>query len=154
MNLWSIAVKSVKQRALASALTSLSVALGVMLMVVVLVANGMAERMFVQTATGYDLILGPKGSQLELVLTSIYRIGVAGEPLPYRFYRELTSETGNRIDRAIPITMGDVTRQGAFPIVGTTPDYFVLPYMHEADGTPRKFQFRTRAWTANTPARA
>ena len=145
MNLWSIAVKSVKQRALASALTSLSVALGVMLMVVVLVANGMAERMFVQTATGYDLILGPKGSQLELVLTSIYRIGVAGEPLPYRFYRELTSETGNRIDRAIPITMGDVTRQGAFPIVGTTPDYFVLPYMHEADGTPRKFQFRTKS---------
>ena len=145
MNLWSIAVKSVKQRALASALTSLSVALGVMLMVVVLVANGMAERMFVQTATGYDLILGPKGSQLQLVLTSIYRIGVAGEPLPYRFYRELTSETGNRIDRAIPITMGDVTRQGAFPIVGTTPDYFVLPYMHEADGTPRKFQFRTRS---------
>ena len=145
MNLWSIAVKSVKQRALASALTSLSVALGVMLMVVVLVANGMAERMFVQTATGYDLILGPKGSQLELVLTSIYRIGVAGEPLPYRFYRELTSETGNRIDRAIPITMGDVTRQGGFPIVGTTPDYFVLPYMHEADGTPRKFQFRTRS---------
>ena len=145
MNLWSIAVKSVKQRALASALTSLSVALGVMLMVVVLVANGMAERMFVQTATGYDLILGPKGSQLELVLTSIYRIGVAGEPLPYRFYRELTSETGNRIDRAIPITMGDVTRQGAFPIVGTTPAYFVLPYMHEAAGTPRKFQFRTRS---------
>jgi putative ABC transport system permease protein len=145
MNLWSIAVKSVKQRALASALTSLSVALGVMLMIVVLVANGMAERMFVQTATGYDLILGPKGSQLELVLTSIYRIGVAGEPLPYRFYRELTSETSNRIDRAVPITMGDVTREGAFPIVGTTPDYFVLPYMHEADGTPRKFQFRTRS---------
>ena len=145
MNLWLIAVKSVKQRALASALTSLSVALGVMLMVVVLVANGMAERMFVQTATGYDLILGPKGSQLELVLTSIYRIGVAGEPLPYRFYRELTSETSNRIDRAVPITMGDVTREGAFPIVGTTPDYFVLPYMHEADGTPRKFQFRTRS---------
>ena len=64
MNLWSIAVKSVKQRALASALTSLSVALGVMLMVVVLVANGMAERMFVQTGTGYDLILGPNRSLL------------------------------------------------------------------------------------------
>ena len=39
MNLWSIAIKSVKQRALASALTSLSVALGVMLMIVVLVAT-------------------------------------------------------------------------------------------------------------------
>ncbi len=40
MNLWVIAIKSVRQRALASVLTSLSVALGVMLMVVVLVANG------------------------------------------------------------------------------------------------------------------
>ena len=82
MNLWVIAIKSVRQRALASVLTSLSVALGVMLMVVVLVANGMVERMFVQTATGYDLIVGPKGSQLELVLTSIYRIGVAGNLCP------------------------------------------------------------------------
>ena len=40
MNLWVIAIKSVRQRALASVLTSLSVALGVMLMVVVLVATG------------------------------------------------------------------------------------------------------------------
>ena len=143
MSLWAIAIKSVRQRALASALTSLSVALGVMLMIVVLVANGMVERMFVQTATGYDLIIGPKGGQLELVLTSIYRIGVAGEPLPYRFYRELVSRKSNRIAEAVPITMGDVTQQGAFPIVGTTPAYFALAYMHEADGTPRRFRIRT-----------
>ncbi len=145
MNLGSIAIKSVRQRALASALTSLSVALGVMLMIVVLVANGMVERMFVQTATGYDLIIGPKGSQLELVLTSIYRIGVAGEPLPYRFYRELVSDDSNRIAEAVPITMGDVTQHGGFPILGTTPDYFALPYMHDSDGTPRRFQIRTNS---------
>ncbi len=145
MNLGSIAIKSVRQRALASALTSLSVALGVMLMIVVLVANGMVERMFVQTATGYDLIIGPKGSQLELVLTSIYRIGVAGEPLPYRFYRELVSDDSNRIAEAVPITMGDVTQHGGFPILGTTPGYFALPYMHESDGTPRRFQIRTNS---------
>ncbi len=143
MNLWTIAAKSVRQRALASGLTSLSVALGVMLMIVVLVANGMVERMFAQTATGYDLVVGPKGSQLELVLTSIYRIGVAGEPLPYRFYRELIEEEGNRISDAVPITMGDVTQEGAFPIIGTTPEYFALPYMHEADGSPRRFRIRT-----------
>jgi putative ABC transport system permease protein len=145
MNLWVIAIKSVRQRALASVLTSLSVALGVMLMVVVLVANGMVERMFVQTATGYDLIVGPKGSQLELVLTSIYRIGVAGEPLPYRFYRELTAAKNNRIADAVPITMGDVTQEGGFPILGTTPAYFALPYMHESDGTPRRFRIRTHS---------
>ena len=143
MNLFTIAAKSVRQRAVSSSLTSLSVGLGVMLMVIVLVAHGMVQRMFNQTATGYDLIIGPKGSQLELVLTSVYRLGVAGEPLPYRFYRELTEDPKSRIAEAVPLTMGDVTEQGAFPILGTTPLYFTLPYMYEADGTPQKFQIRT-----------
>jgi putative ABC transport system permease protein len=145
VNLFAIAIKSVRQRAVASSLTSLSVALGVMLMVIVLVANGMVERMFKQTATGYDLIIGPKGSELELVLTSVYRLGVAGEPLPYRFYRELIEDKSTRIRDAVPLTMGDVTQQGGFPILGTTPEYFTLPYMYEADGTARKFRIRTRS---------
>ena len=49
MNLFSIAFKSVKQRWLASMLTSLSVALGVMLMVAVLVFYGIVERIFAQS---------------------------------------------------------------------------------------------------------
>ena len=127
MNLATIAYKSIRQRALSSSLTALSVALGVTLMVAVLVINGIFDRMFNQTASGYDLIVGPKGSELQLVLNTIYRVSQPIENLPYKYYEQLKGDT--RIEHAIPLAIGDVTEQGGFPIVGTIPAYFDLPYM-------------------------
>ena len=129
MNLLAIAYKSVRQRALASSLTALSVALGVMLMVAVLVIYSIVDRVFSQTATGYDLIIGPKGGSLQLVLNAIYRIQPPVENLPYRYYREFKDDV--RVAEAIPVALGDTTRhdEGSFPIVGTVPRYFVVEYM-------------------------
>jgi putative ABC transport system permease protein len=45
MNLISIAIKSIRQRWLASSLTALSIALGVALMISVLIINGVVTRM-------------------------------------------------------------------------------------------------------------
>ncbi len=128
MNLLTIAWKSIRQRALASSLTALSVALGVALMVAVLVINGVISRMFNQTGSGYDLILGPKGSDAQLVLSTIYRISRPIENLPWRFYEEVKSDP--RVERAIPIALGDTTEEGGFPIVGTTPTYFSTDYAY------------------------
>jgi len=63
MNTLTIAWKSIRQRRVASLLTALSVALGVTLMVSVLVINGVIDRMFNQTASGYDLVIGAQGSK-------------------------------------------------------------------------------------------
>ncbi len=60
MNLFTIAWKSVRQRRLASGLTALSIALGVMLMVLVLVISGAVEQAFGQRTIGYQLIVGRK----------------------------------------------------------------------------------------------
>ena len=127
MNLLSIAGKSIRQRALASSLTALSVALGVTLMVSVLVIHGIVDRMFSQSATGYDLIIGPKGGRLQLVLNTVYRVSQPIENLPYRFFREIKDDA--RIDVAIPMALGDVTEKNGFPIVGTVPQYFTVEYM-------------------------
>jgi putative ABC transport system permease protein len=144
MNLLTIAWKSIRQRALASSLTGLSVALGVMLMVGVLVIYSIISDAFNQRSFGYHLVVGPsKGSDLQLVLTSIYRVTPATQTLPYRFYRELQEHP--LIVDAIPIALGDVTEQGAFPIVGTVPKYFELPYapgrtfMVRGDGFQKQF---------------
>ncbi len=126
MNLFSIAFKSIKQRLLTSTLTSLSVALGVMMMIAVLVIFGIVDRTFNQQAIGYDLIVGPKGSDLQLVLSSVYRIAPAIETLPYDYYQQLKNDP--RVEEAIPITMGDVTQQGGFPVVGTETTYFLREY--------------------------
>jgi len=126
MNLVMIAYKSIRQRMLASSLTALSVALGVMLMVSVLVIHGIVERMFLQRSIGYDLIVGPKGSDLQLVLNTVYRISQPIENLPYLYYLQLKDDP--RVEAAVPVALGDVTQQGNFPLVGTSELYFENEY--------------------------
>lgn len=123
MNLATIAYKSLRERRLSSILTSLSVSLGVMLMVAVLIIYGIISNVFGQNSIGYDLIIGPsKGSDMQLVLSTIYRVSPPAENLPYRFYKEFKERVG--IEAAIPVALGDTTEAGAFPICGTLPEYF------------------------------
>lgn len=135
MNLLTIAWKSIRQRMLASTLTGISVALGVSLMVAVLVINSIITKMFSQSGTGYDLLVGPNGSAVQLVLSAVYRIDRPIDNLPWDFYELIRDDP--RIDMAVPIGFGDFTEIGGFPIIGTTPQYFKLDVVA---GTP--FQVR------------
>ncbi len=135
MNRLTIAYKSIRQRFLASSLTALSVALGVTLMVAVLVIHGIMDDMFSQTATGYDLIVGPQGSKIQLVLNSVYRISQPIENMPYKYYRKIADDP--RVASALPLALGDTTEDGGFPILGTVPRYFTTPYMPD-----KKFRLR------------
>ena len=127
MNLVVIAWKSIRQRALASSLTALSVALGVTLMVAVLVIGGVMDKMFSQTASGYDLVIGAKGSGLQLVLNTVYHVGSVIENVPYTYYKRIKSDP--RVTHAIPFALGDVTQEGNFRIVGTINEYFEIDYI-------------------------
>ena len=126
MSLLSIAFKSIRQRLLTSLLTALSVSLGVALMIAVLLAGNILNRTFDLQQFGYDLIVGAKGSPLELVLSTVYRISPPIENLPWRYYQQL--KENKHIAAAIPVALGDRTEDGGFPILGTTPDYFSIPY--------------------------
>ena len=64
MSLWKIAWRSIQQRALSSALTALSMALGVSLVVAVLVIHSVVYQSFHRGGEGYDLVVcAPKGSR-------------------------------------------------------------------------------------------
>lgn len=135
MNLFTIAWKSLKQRRLASSLTTLNIALGVMLMVLVLVIFGAVDAAFTQRSIAYDLIVGPKGADLQLVLSAVYRMQPPIENLPYMYLEQLRKD--RRVVSAVPLAFGDVTQEGSFPIVGTTSEFF------ENDFTPgRAFKIR------------
>src|SRR5260370_7538544 len=103
MNLVTIAWKSIRQRWLASSLTALSIALGVALMVAVMVINGVVTRMFSQNATGFHLIIGAKGSEMQLVLNTIYFLDKPIENIPYTYYLELKPNRG--IPHTIPLSL-------------------------------------------------
>lgn len=160
MNLFKIAWRSIQQRGLASLLTALSMALGVMLVVAVLSIHGVVSESFRSNASfGYNMIVGAKGGKLQLTLNTVYYLSQPVENLPYEYYLEfLTAERrmkedaapgsielhrdgkfGNMVDLAIPICLGDY--YGRFRVVGTTPDYFEkLVFGSRGD---RKFEFES-----------
>ena len=91
MSLWKIAWRSIQQRALASTLTSVSMGLGVALVVAVLVIHGAVADSFRHNAgLGYDMIVGAKGSKLQLVLNTVYYLSSPVENIPYSYYKEFT----------------------------------------------------------------
>ncbi len=123
MSLWKIAWKSIEHRAIASTLTAFSMAVGVALVVTVLVINGVVGKSFQQGAQGYDLIVGAKGSKLQLVLSAVFYNQDPVGLIPYEYYDLMRSKLYSaEIKKAIPIARGD-NYQGA-PVVATTPEYF------------------------------
>ncbi|MEK6235875.1 MAG: hypothetical protein N2C14_14295, partial [Planctomycetales bacterium] len=93
MSLWKIAWRNVQQRSLASALTTLSMALGVMLVVSVLVVHGVVDRYFKRNVTlPYNVVVGAKGSPLQLVLNTVYHLDRPVENIPWSYYQEFLDD--------------------------------------------------------------
>lgn len=148
MSLFRIAIRNLWFRKLPSLLTMFSMALGVALVVLVLTISGMIERTFEQTQNlGYNLIVGAKGSSIQLVFNTVLFISEPVENVRYSYFMEFLPgkearkkeferiggiledqerpgfyETYTRGGFVIPVCMGDYV--GPFRCVGTTPDYF------------------------------
>lgn len=137
MSLWKIAWRSIQQRSFSSALTALSMSLGVGLVVAVLVIHGVISQSFQRGVQGYDLIVGAKGSRLDLVLSTVFHLGRPTARIPNRTYYALItgSKYSGDIRLAIPVCMGDTFK--GFRVIGTTPQMFDLEY---ADGKRYEFQ--------------
>lgn len=128
MSLWKIAWRSIQWRALASALTALSMALGVALVVAVLVMYGGINKSFGKGAQGFDLIVGPKGGRLELVLNTVFHLGTSVGKMPWSYYKEFKpgGKYGSQVSVAIPYCVGDNFE--GYRVVGTVPELFDIEY--------------------------
>src|SRR5688572_15301922 len=89
MSLFYIAWRSILQRGLASLLTSISMALGVLLVVVVLTIHGVVSDSFRNNSSlGYNMIVGAKGGKLQLTLNTVFYLSQPVENIPYDYYLE------------------------------------------------------------------
>ena len=133
MSIFGIAWRSIRQRPLTSGLTVLSLALGVALVVATLVTAGIVKRTFASGAgLGYNMIVGAKGSPLQLVLNSVYYVSKPIENIPWSFYQEflpaaersdgVAGRYAGSVQTAVPICMGDYYR--GYRVVGTNAAYF------------------------------
>ena len=120
MGILSIVYKNIKQRSLSSLLTMFSIMLGVALVIAIIILRQESEEAFNQTATGYELIVGPKGSSLQLTLNTVYQIGVPIQNMPLNVYELLKND--KRVKLAIPYVLGDNFKD--FRLIGTVPEIF------------------------------
>jgi len=130
MNLFQLVIKQMRQRALGTWLTLLSVTLGVGLAITILILYREAGNLFGQTDFGCDVIIGKLGSGTQLVMNTIYHIDTSPGNIPYSVYEEML-----RPDRmpvaAVPIVMGDNFKGD--PVVGTSAAMFGI---NEETGKP------------------
>ena len=93
MNLFTIALRSIRERLLSSSLTMLSMAMGVTLVVAVLAIFGVVQKSFDANSTlGYNVVVGAKGGKLQLTLNSVFYLSQPIENVPYEYYLEFKSQ--------------------------------------------------------------
>lgn len=110
-----LARRSLRQHALSTLVTALSLALSSGLVLSVLAIGAQSERAFTVESTPFDAVLGARGSQLQLVLNSVFHLETSPGNLPWSAYEEVRARPGVRA--AIPIAVGDNWR--GFRVVGT-----------------------------------
>ena len=122
MSLWHMAWRYLWGRALVTTLTLTGIALSAALICSVLTLRRESEAGFLRESGQYDLVVGAKGSPLQLVLSSVYHLDLPTGNIPYDRYQTLLADT--RIDNAIPLGLGDNYR--GYRIVGTDTNLFQL----------------------------
>jgi putative ABC transport system permease protein len=120
MTLMSIVRRSLRQHALSSVITIGSVALAAGLTMAVFAIKSQTYDAFTGGPVGFDAVLGARGSQLQLVLNTIFHLETSPGNLPWLLYKEVAANP--QVELAIPYAVGD-NYQG-YRIVGTTPEIF------------------------------
>jgi len=117
--LW-LARRNLRRRLLSTSLTTLSVALGVGLFAALGALRRTVEEGFQRSAQICDTVVGPRGSALDLVLTTLYHLGTSSGNVPFSLYEELHETPGVRW--AVPLAQGDTWR--GYRVLGVTDTLF------------------------------
>ena len=117
-------------RPLLTALHVLLVALGLATMVVLLLFTSQAEERLAADARPVDLVVGAKGSPLQLILSAVLHVDVPTGNVPLAEARKVASHP--MVASAVPLALGDSYR--GFRIVGTEPAYLAMYGARVAQG--------------------
>jgi putative ABC transport system permease protein len=112
--------RSLRQHALSTVVTVGSVALASGLVLAVVSLQAQTYEAFTAGPVGFDAVLGARGSQLQLVLNTVFHLETSPGNLSWETYETIRKDP--RVALAIPYAVGD-NYQG-FRIVGTTADLF------------------------------
>ena len=116
--------RSLRQHALSTLVTAGSIALAAGLLLTVWTVKTQSQTVFAATNSGFDAVLGARGSKLQLVLNAIFHLESSPGNIAAADYEALRRNpmVGRAIKTAIPIAVGDSYH--GWRIVGTTEQLF------------------------------
>ena len=120
MTLLRLVFRSLRQHALSTLVTAASIALAAGLLMTVWVVKTQARAAFADTTSGFDAVLGARGSRLQLVLNALFHLDASPGNIAGAEYENLRRHPA--VKTAIPIAVGD--SYNGWRIVGTVPELF------------------------------
>lgn len=119
MNILKLCYSSLRHNAISNIFNVLILAFGIAIIVTIIHISDQIEQRFERDLAGFDLVVGAKGSPIQLILSSVFHMDVPNGNIPLS---EAERIAGNHlVKEAIPLALGD--NYNGFRIVGTTPDY-------------------------------
>ena len=121
MNIIRLSWKNITNNPLTMLLSLLLFALGVGLISLLLMLNQQLSDKFEKNLADIDLVIGAKGSPLQMILCNMYHIDAPTGNISIREASPFMNSKHPLIKMAIPLSLGDSYR--GYRIVGTTHDF-------------------------------
>jgi putative ABC transport system permease protein len=114
-----IAWKNILHKPLSALLSWVLLTASVAIISLLLLLQDQFQQKFERSIQGVDLVMGAKGSPLQLILSAVYHLDAPTGNIPYADAQKWMKNP--MVASAIPLAYGDAYR--GFSIVGTTPAY-------------------------------
>jgi putative ABC transport system permease protein len=119
VNIASLSASYLRARPLQTALSLLLLSLGIATIVLLILVVGQMEERMHRDARGIDLVVGAKGSPMQLMLAGIYHADAPPGNIPLAAVGPLSKN--RMVKKAIPLALGDSWR--GYRIVGAPKSY-------------------------------
>lgn len=119
MNRFSLSLAYLRHNLLTTCLNILTFASGIAVIVALLLINTQLSNEFTKNLQGIDLVVGSKGSPMQLILSSVFHLDIPTGNIPLEAAETLSHHP--MVKKAIPLAMGD--NYNGFRIVGTDEGY-------------------------------
>jgi putative ABC transport system permease protein len=122
VNLVSLSTSYLRARPLQTSLSLLLLTLGIATIVTLMLVVSQIEDRMTRDARGVDLVVGAKGSPMQLILSGIYHVDAPTGNIPLAAVKTLSAN--RMVKRALPLALGD--SWNGYRIVGAGHEYVQL----------------------------
>ena len=122
MNIFKLSIKNIFNRPLSSVLSVILLSLGVSMISLLILINTVLKEQMDNNLKGIDMVVGAKGSPLQLILSSVYHVDSPTGNIPLNEAKAI--EKNKMVGNSVPLLYGDNFK--GYRIVGTNSNFFEL----------------------------